>query len=94
MGARAADAIGRQLIDDTEYIVALEDAANRKNLGLDDLKRNWSWEIFVVAAKKLDLPAFVAPKMSERAADEWEDNAVRNAAMVALGRCKHRRRGT
>ena len=87
-GTRAAEAIGRQLIDDTEYIVALEDAANRKNLGLDELKRNWSWEIFVVAAKKLDLPAFVASKMSERAADEWEDNAVRNAAMVALGRCK------
>ena len=86
-GTRAAEAIGRQLIDDTEYIVALEDAVNRRNLGLDDWKRNWSWEIFVVAAKKLDLPAFVAPKMAERAADEWENNPVRNAAMVALGRC-------
>ena len=86
-GARAAEAIGRQLIDDTEYIVALEDAGNRKNLGLDDWKRNWSWEIYVVAAKKLNLPAFVASKMAERAADEWENNPVRNAAMVALGRC-------
>ena len=86
-GPRAAEAIGRQLIDDTEYIVALEDAANRRNLGLDDWKRNWSWEIYVVAAKKLDLSASVAPKMSERAADEWESNPVRNAAMVALGRC-------
>ena len=38
--------------------------------------------------RKLDLPAFVAPKMSERAADKWETNPVRNAAMVALGRCK------
>ena len=87
-GLRVAEALGRQLIDDTEYIVALEDAANRKNLGLDDWKRNWSWEIFVVAAKKLDLPAFVASKMAERAADEWESNPVRNAAMVALGRCR------
>ena len=26
--------------------------------------------------------------MAERAADEWENNPVRNAAMVALGRCK------
>ena len=86
-GARAAEAIGRRLIDDTEYIVALEDAGNRKNLGLDDWKRNWSWEIYVVAAKKLNLPAFVASKMAERAADEWENNPVRNAAMVALGRC-------
>ena len=87
-GPRAAEAIGRQLIDDTEYIVALEDAGNRRNLGLNDWKRNWSWEIFVVAAKKLDLPAFVAPKMADRAADEWENNPVKNAAMVALGRCK------
>ena len=86
-GTRAAEALGRRLIDDTEYIVALEDAGNRQNLGLDDRRRNWSWEIFVVAAKKLDLPAFVASKMAERAADEWESNPIRNAAMVALGRC-------
>ena len=86
-GPRAAEALGRQLVDDTEYIVALEDEGNRRNLGLDDLRRNWSWEIYVVAAKKLDLPAFVAPKMAARAADAWENNAVRNAAMVALGRC-------
>jgi len=86
-GPRAAEAIGKRLIDETEYIVALEDAGNRKNLGLNDRKRNWSWEIYVVAAKKLNLPAFVAPKMAERAADKWENNPVRNAAMVALGRC-------
>ena len=87
-GARAAEAIGERLVDDTEYIVALEDAANRKAIGADDLKRNWSWEVFVNAAKKLDLPAFVAPKMLARAEDEWENHQVRNAAMVALGRCK------
>ena len=87
-GARAAEAVGRRLVDDTEYIVALEDAVNRKAIGADDLKRNWSWEVFVNAAKKLDLPAFVAPKMAARAEDDWENLAVRNAAMVALGRCK------
>ena len=87
-GTRAAEALGRRLVDDTEYIVALEDAGNRQNLGLNDRRRNWSWRIFVIAAKKLDLPAFVAPKMAERAADKWESNPVRNAAMVALGRCK------
>ena len=86
-GARAAEAVGRRLVDDAEYIVALEDAANRKAIGADDLKRNWSWEVFVNAAKKLDLPAFVAPKMAARAEDEWENHQVRNAAMVALGRC-------
>ena len=87
-GARAAEAVAKRLVDDTEYIVALEDAANRKAIGVDDLKRNWSWEVFVNAAKKLDLPAFVAPKMVARAEDEWENHQVRNAAMVALGRCK------
>ena len=87
-GSRAAEAIGKRLIDDTEHIVALEDAVNRKTIGADDLKRNWSWEAFVNAAKKLDLPAFVAPKMAARTADEWENHQVRNAAMVALGRCK------
>ena len=86
-GARAAEAIAKRLVDDTEYIVALEDAVNRKTIGADDLKRNWSWEVFVNAAKKLDLPAFVAPKMAARAEDEWENHPVRNAAMVALGRC-------
>ena len=86
-GTRAAEAVGRRLVDDTEYIVALEDAVNRKAIGADDLKRNWSWEVFVNAAKKLDLPAFVAPKMAARAEDEWENHQVRNAAMVALGRC-------
>ena len=54
-GPRAAEAIGRQLIDDTEYIVALEDAGNRRNLGLNDWKRNWSWEIFVVCRQKTRL---------------------------------------
>ena len=87
-GMRAAEAIAERLVDDTEYIVALEDAANRKAIGADDLKRNWSWEVFVNAAKKLDLPAYVAPKMLARAEDEWENHQVRNAAMVALGRCK------
>ena len=86
-GARAAEAIAKRLVDDTEYIVALEDAVNRKAIGANDLKRNWSWEVFVNAAKKLDLPAFVAPKMLVRAEDEWENHQVRNAAMVALGRC-------
>ena len=85
-GSRAAEALGKRLIDDTEYIVALEDAANRKAIGADDLKRNWSWEALVNAAKKLDLPAFVASKMAARTADKWENHQVRNAAMVALGK--------
>lgn len=85
-GTRAAEALGKRLIDDTEYIVALEDAANRKAIGADDLKRNWSWEAFINAAKKLDLPAFVAPKMAARTADKWENHQVRNAAMVVLGK--------
>ena len=51
-GARAAEAVARRLADNTAYIVALEDAANRKAIGADDQKRNWSWEVIVNAAKK------------------------------------------
>ncbi len=87
-GPLAAEAVGKRLVDNTEYIVALEDAANRRASGVDELKRNWSWEVFVNAAKKLNLPAVVASKMAERAADEWENHQVRNAAMVALSRSK------
>ena len=87
-GPIAAEAVGKRLVDDTEYIVALEDAVNRRAIGVDELKRNWSWEVYVNAAKKLALPAAVAPKMAARAADKWEDHQVRNAAMVALGRSK------
>jgi len=87
-GPIAAEAVGKRLVDDTEYIVALQDAGERQATGQDPLKRNWSWEVFVNAAKKLELPAAVGPEMAERAADEWENFQVRNAAMVALGRSK------
>ncbi len=86
-GELAAEAIGKRLIDDTEYIVALQDEVERRTVGNDSLKRNWNWEGYVNAAKKLELPAFVAPKMAVRAADEWESHQVQNAAMVALGKC-------
>ena len=59
-GADAANALANRIVDDTEYIVALEDAGNRRNLALNDRKRNWSWEIIVRAAKKLNLPEFIA----------------------------------
>ena len=87
-GPAAANAIAKQLIDDTEYIVALEDEWNRRAVGLDALKRNWSWELFVTASSKLKLPEHIAEKMAAREADEWEDSAVRNAAAVALGRSR------
>ncbi len=87
-GTAAAEAIGNRLIDDTEYIVALQDEAARHAVANDVLKRNWSWEVYVNAAKKLELPTFVVPKMKARIADEWENHQVRNAAMVALGRSK------
>lgn len=87
-GTLAAEAVGKRLVDDTEYIVALQDAGERQATGQDPLKRNWSWEVFVNAAKKLELPAAVGPEMAERATDEWEDFQVRNAAFVALGRSK------
>ena len=51
-GIGATNALANRIIDETEYIVALEDAANRRNLALNDRKRNWSWEVIVRSAKK------------------------------------------
>lgn len=87
-GTMAVTALANHLIDDTEYIIALEDQANRRNLALNDRKRNWSWEIAVGAAKKHQLPEFISEKMQTRADDEWESPPIRNAASVALGRTR------
>lgn len=87
-GPLAAEAIGKRLIDSTEYILALENEEERRSTGEEELRRNWSWAIFVTATKQLTLPAYVASKMYERANDEWESFQVRNAALVALGRCR------
>ena len=74
---RAAEALGRRVADETEYIVAIH----------EELKRNWSWEAFVAAAKSFRLPAFVAPKLEQRMEDPWEDNPIRAAASLALVHC-------
>ena len=87
-GTEAANALANLIIDDTEYIVALEDAGNRRNLALNDRKRNWSWEVIVGAAKRLNLPEFIGEKMQARADDEWEGTPIRNAASVALARTR------
>ncbi len=87
-GPEATLALANRIIDDTEYIVALEDAGNRRNLALNDRKRNWSWEVIVGAAKKLNLPEFIAEKMQTRIDDKWEEKSIRNAASVALGRTR------
>ena len=87
-GTAAANALANLIIDETEYIVALEDAGNRRNLALNDRKRNWSWEVIVGAARKLNLPEFIGEKMQARADDEWEGNPIRNAASVALARTR------
>ena len=87
-GAEAANALANRIVDDTEFIVALEDAGNRRNYALNDRKRNWSWEVIVRSAKKLNLPEFIAGKMQERSDDKWEGNPIRNAASVALARAR------
>ena len=76
-GQRAAEALGRRVADETEYIVAIH----------EELKRNWSWEAFVAAAKSFRLPAFVAPKLEQRMEDPWEDDPIRTAASIALVHC-------
>lgn len=85
-GDEAINALANRLIDDTEYIIALEDAGNRRNLALNDRKRNWSWRIIVNAAKKHNLPEFIADKIQLRIDDKWEGNPIRNAASIILGR--------
>ncbi len=87
-GPEATLALANRIIDDTEFIVALEDAGNRRNLALNDRKRNWSWEVIVKSAKKLQLPEFIAENMQTRTEDKWEGKPIRNAASVALGRTR------
>ncbi len=87
-GEAATEAFANRIFDETEYIVALEDAANRRNLALNDRKRNWSWEIIVRSAKKLQLPEFISDKMQTRTEDKWEGNPIRNAASIALARTR------
>lgn len=87
-GTAAINALANRLIDDTEYIVALEDEWNRRNLALNDKRRNWSWEVIVGAAKKHQLPEFIADKIQVRADDEWEGKPVSNAASVVMGRTR------
>ncbi len=88
-GEEAINALSHRLIDDTEYIIALEDAGNRRNLALNDLKRNWSWRIIVNAAKKhrLTLPS-IAEKMQARVDNTWEGTPIRNAASIILGQTR------
>ncbi|MDE0300160.1 MAG: HEAT repeat domain-containing protein [Candidatus Poribacteria bacterium] len=71
---RAAEVLGRRVADETEYIVAIHEG----------LKRNWSWEAFIAAAKPFQLPAFAAPKLEQRMEDTWEDAPIRTAASLAL----------
>ena len=88
-GGEAVTALSHRLIDDTEYIIALEDAGNRRNLALNERKRNWSWRIIVNAAKKHNLPlSGIAEKMQARIDDTWEGAPIRNAASIILGRTR------
>ena len=74
---RAAEALGRRVADETEYIVAIHEG----------LKRNWSWEAFVAAARSFRIPAYVAPKLERRMEDAWEDAPIRTAASLAFVQC-------
>ena len=87
-GTEAAHALANRIVDDTEFIVALEDAANRRNLALNDRRRNWSWEVITRSARKLNLPEFIAEKMQERSDDKWESPPIRNTASIALARTR------
>ena len=78
---RAAEAFGRRLVDESEYIIAIVDI-----LGNKIPKHNWGWEHFVVATKPFRLPAFVAPKMIERIEDPLEEWPVKAHAANVLAK--------
>ena len=78
---RAAEAFGRRLIDESEYIIAIVDINGTKIP-----KHNWGWENFVIATKPFRLPAFVAPKMIERIEDPLEEWPVKAYAANALAK--------
>ena len=78
---RAAEAFGRRLVDESEYIIAIVDKDGKKIP-----KHNWGWEHFVVATKPFRLPAFVAPKMIERIEDPLEEWPVKAHAANVLAK--------
>ena len=78
---RAAEAFGRRLVDESEYVVAIVDKDGKKIP-----KHNWGWENFVIATKPFRLPAFVAPKMIERIEDPLEEWPVKAYAANALAK--------
>ncbi len=78
---RAAEAFGRRLIDDSEYIIAIVDIYGKKIP-----KHNWSWERFVTATKPFRLPMFIVPKMIARIEDPLEEWPVKAHAANALAK--------
>lgn len=78
---RAAEAFGRRLINESEYVIAIVDKDGKKIP-----KHNWGWENFVIATKPFRLPAFVAPKMIQRIEDPLEQWPVKAYAANALAK--------
>ena len=78
---RAAEAFGRRLVDESEYIIAIVDI-----LGNKIPKHNWGWEHFVVATKPFRLPMFIVPKMIERIEDPLEEWPVKAHAANTLAK--------
>ena len=78
---RAAEAFGRRLVDESEYIIAIVDI-----LGNKIPKHNWGWEHFVVATKPFRLPMFIVPKMIARIEDPLEEWPVKAHAANALAK--------
>ncbi len=78
---RAAEAFGRRLVDESEYVIAIVDKDDKKIP-----KHNWGWENFVIATKPFRLPAFIAPKMIQRIEDPLEEWPVKAYAANALAK--------
>ena len=78
--SRAAESIGRRLVDDTEYGVTITP---------DTFTHNPMFEALVKASKSFQLPAFVAHKMIERIEGSRPESwPIKAAAANALGRSK------
>ena len=78
---RAAEAFGRRLVDESEYIIAIVDKDGNKIP-----KHNWGWEHFVVATKPFRLPMFIVPKMIARIEDPLEEWPVKAHAANVLAK--------
>ena len=80
LGTSATAAVlAERLIDVTEYDIEID---------IDLVRRNYTWETFVVAAQSIDLPSKIDEQITQRVDDSWESDVIRHHSILALGRSR------